>query len=327
MEYRDLGRTGLRVSAIGFGSGSIGGLMVRGEHAEQRAAVALALDGGINYFDTAAQYGEGRSEEHLGRALRELGSQAYVGTKVRLLPEQIADAPRVLRSALEDGLRRLGRYGVDVCQLHNAVTLAPDPAGRSLGVEDVRGPVAEGLRALRDAGLTRFVGFTGLGDAAALKRVASEAGLDTMQCYYNVLNPSAGYPGSPDGEAQDFDGLLDHAAAAGLGVLGIRVLAAGATAATPTRHPIAGDPGSVLARGSEYGRDLERAERLRPLVDELGLESTLELALRFALAKRGLSSALVGVSDRAQVADALRWAERGPLAPDAVERVLAVVRR
>jgi aryl-alcohol dehydrogenase-like predicted oxidoreductase len=48
--------------------------------------------------------------------------------------------------------------------------------------------------------------------------------------------------------------------------------------------------------------------------------------LRFVLAKRGLSAALVGVSDRAQVADALRWAERGPLAPDAVERVLAVVR-
>ena len=93
MEYRDLGRTGLRVSAIGFGSGSIGGLMVRGEHAEQRAAVALAIDGGINYFDTAAQYGEGRSEEHLGRALREVGTQAYVGTKVRLLPEQIPTPP------------------------------------------------------------------------------------------------------------------------------------------------------------------------------------------------------------------------------------------
>src|SRR5947208_1777091 len=84
--------------------------------------------------------------------------------------------------------------------------------------------------------------------------------------------------------------------------------------------PIAGDPGSVLATGSEYDRDLERAERLRPLVDDLGLESPLELALRFALAKPGLSAALVGVSDRAQVSDALRWAERGPLAADAVER-------
>src|SRR5581483_6320970 len=327
MEYRELGRTGLRVSAVGFGSGNIGGLMVRGEHAEQRAAVALALESGINYFDTAAQYGEGRSEENLGRALRELGAQAYVGTKVRLSPDQVGEAGAVLRRALEDGLRRLGRYGVDVCTLHNPVTLAASPGGRSLAVDDVCGPLAEGRRALRDAGLTRFVGFTGLGDTAALKRVVSEAGFDTVQTYFNVINPSAGYPGSPDGIAQDFDGLIDHAAAAGMGVLAIRVMAAGALAASPTRHPVAGDPGSVLAVGTEYGRDLARAERLRPLVAELGLESPLELAVRFALAKPGVSTALLGPSDRAQLAEALRWAERGPLPPDAVERALALVRQ
>ncbi len=324
MEYRELGRTGLRISAVGFGSGNIGGLMVRGEHAEQRAAVALALERGVNYFDTAAQYGEGRSEENLGRALRELGAQAYVGTKVRLGADQVADARQVLRRALEDGLRRLGRYGVDVCTLHNPVTLAPGE--RALGVDDVCGPVAEGMRALRDAGLTRFVGFTGLGDTAALQRVVREGGFDTVQCYFNVLNPSAGYPGSPDGVAQDFDGLLDQAAAAGLGVLAIRVMAAGALAAVPTRHPTAGDPGSVLAVGSEYARDLARAERLRPLAAELGLAGPLELALRFVLAKPGVSTALLGPSDRAQLAEALDWAERGPLPPDAVARALAVVR-
>ena len=58
MEQRDLGHTGLRVSALGFGCGSIGGLMVRGDPADQRRAVARALDAGITYFDTAAQYGD-----------------------------------------------------------------------------------------------------------------------------------------------------------------------------------------------------------------------------------------------------------------------------
>jgi aryl-alcohol dehydrogenase-like predicted oxidoreductase len=310
---------------LGYGCGAVGGLMVRGSAAEQDRAVGRAIDHGITYFDTAAQYGEGRSEQNLGRALRELGAQAHLGTKVRLTPDQVPDARAALRRALEDGLRRLGRYGVDVCTLHNPVSLAPSPAGRSLGVDDVCGPVAEGMRALRDEGLTRFIGFTGLGDTAALKRVVSEAGFNTVQCYYNVLNPSGGYPGSPDGVAQDFDGLIADAAAAGMGVLAIRVMAAGALAAVPTRHPVAGDPGSVLAVGSEYARDLERAERLRPLVAELGLESPLELALRFALAQPGVSTALLGPSDRDQLAEALRWAERGPLPPDAVRRALAVV--
>src|SRR5690242_14036804 len=88
MDLRALGTTGLTVSALGFGCGSIGGLMVRGEPAAQRAAVARALDAGITYFDTAPQYGDGRSEENLGRTLRDLGAwdRVVVGTKVRLAP-------------------------------------------------------------------------------------------------------------------------------------------------------------------------------------------------------------------------------------------------
>ncbi|MER3406768.1 MAG: aldo/keto reductase, partial [Chloroflexota bacterium] len=71
MDLRPLGRTGLQVSALGFGCGSIGGLMVRGDPAEQRRAIELAIDGGIRYFDTAPSYGDGRSEENLGRVLDE----------------------------------------------------------------------------------------------------------------------------------------------------------------------------------------------------------------------------------------------------------------
>ena len=66
MEYRVLGRTNLRVSALGFGCGNVGGLMVRGTPAERERAVARALDLGVNFFDTAPLYGDGVSEEHLG---------------------------------------------------------------------------------------------------------------------------------------------------------------------------------------------------------------------------------------------------------------------
>src|SRR5215211_5398752 len=144
MEYRALGRTGLRVSAVGFGCGNTGGLMVRGEPADQRAAVARAIEGGITYFDTAAQYGEGRSEENLGRVLRELGADVQVGTKVRLTPGEVAEAPTVLRQRLEEGLRRLGREAVDVCTLHNQVVVAD--AERALDADAVCGPVGEGMR-------------------------------------------------------------------------------------------------------------------------------------------------------------------------------------
>ena len=69
MNYRALGRTGLKVSEIGFGCGNVGGLMIRGEHADQVKAVARAMELGINYFDTASQYGDGQSESNLGRVL------------------------------------------------------------------------------------------------------------------------------------------------------------------------------------------------------------------------------------------------------------------
>ena len=70
MEYRVLGRTNLRVSALGFGCGNVGGLMIRGTRAERERAVARALELGVNFFDTAPLYGDGVSEEHLGEALQ-----------------------------------------------------------------------------------------------------------------------------------------------------------------------------------------------------------------------------------------------------------------
>jgi L-galactose dehydrogenase/L-glyceraldehyde 3-phosphate reductase len=72
MKYRILGRTKLKVSEIGFGCGNVGGLMIRGSREEQLKAVKLAVELGINYFDTASSYGDGRSERNLGHVLTEL---------------------------------------------------------------------------------------------------------------------------------------------------------------------------------------------------------------------------------------------------------------
>jgi L-galactose dehydrogenase/L-glyceraldehyde 3-phosphate reductase len=69
MEMRVFGRSGMRLSILGFGCGAVGGLMVRGAPADQERALARALEVGVNYFDTAWQYGTGESEKNLGRIL------------------------------------------------------------------------------------------------------------------------------------------------------------------------------------------------------------------------------------------------------------------
>ena len=70
MQLRVFGRTGVQLSVLGFGCGAVGGFMVRGDPAEQERTVARALAAGVNYFDTAVQYGNGESEKNLGRVLQ-----------------------------------------------------------------------------------------------------------------------------------------------------------------------------------------------------------------------------------------------------------------
>src|SRR3982751_4725342 len=88
MEKRKLGRTGMPVSVLTFGCGAVGGLMTRGAHADQERAVARALEAGINHFDTAPSYGDGASEQNLGRVLGILKPDVIVSTKVRVPTER-----------------------------------------------------------------------------------------------------------------------------------------------------------------------------------------------------------------------------------------------
>ncbi|MBI2352611.1 MAG: aldo/keto reductase, partial [Deltaproteobacteria bacterium] len=166
MQYRPLGRTGLKISEIGFGCGNNAVLMVRTTYEEQLQAVRRALELGINYFDTAFAYGLGKSEENLGKILNELGAPAVVATKIRLEAEAVTGLKSATIQAVEAGLKRLKRNYVDVIQLHNRVTLERNPGKRfSLTPRDVVGPggVIEGFKELRDNGKVGHFGFSGLG--------------------------------------------------------------------------------------------------------------------------------------------------------------------
>ena len=193
MDYRTLGKTGLRVSALGFGCGNVGGLMIRGAPAERERAVARGLELGINYFDTAPSYGDGLSERHLGQALRALRATPYVGTKFRLEPAEWRDAAGAIPRALEGSLERLGMERVDLFQLHNPIG---GLIGATPSADQVLNEVVPALERLREQGKLRFYGITALGDTAALHRVVGAGRLDTAQVCYNLLDPSAGDGGA-----------------------------------------------------------------------------------------------------------------------------------
>lgn len=293
--------------------------MVRGDADEQARAVALALESGVRYFDTAPSYGDGRSEENLGRALAavDTGGAAIVGTKVSLSPDQLGDVRSAIRRSLEDSCRRLGRDHVDLFQLHNQIRHPFDDA-------QLLGDIAAAMRHTVDEGLAGHIGFTGLGDSAAVRR-ALEAGIfETVQAYFNAVNPSAVYPGATGG-GQDFDGLVTTAGEHEVGVINIRVYAAGALSAVEARHAIAGTVGNPLA-GARYSADVDRAVRLSALAAEAGAESALELGLRWALGAPGIAVVLVGLSSLEQLEAALRWEARPPLTAAAMEQVIALAR-
>jgi L-glyceraldehyde 3-phosphate reductase len=91
MQYRTVGKTGIKVAEIGFGCGNNAVLMVKAPYEDQRAAVRHALDLGINFFDTAFAYGLGKSEENLGRILNDLGAVPVISTKIRLEADAVGD--------------------------------------------------------------------------------------------------------------------------------------------------------------------------------------------------------------------------------------------
>jgi L-galactose dehydrogenase/L-glyceraldehyde 3-phosphate reductase len=186
MELRVFGRTGMQLSVLGFGCGAVGGLMVRGDPADQERTVARAIAAGVNYFDTAVLYGDGQSEKNLGRVLQKLKpANVAVGTKVRLPPGETGRIADAVRISLEGSLARLRLDRVDILHLHNPIT--EDGGGSALSVRQVLDDVVPAFERLRQQGKIRFLGMTALGDTAALHQVIEARVFDSAQVVYNML--------------------------------------------------------------------------------------------------------------------------------------------
>ena len=315
MKNRRFGRTGLEISEFVLGAGAVGGLMITGDDETRRKAIRLCLERGVNWIDTAPDYGQGRSEEALGWLLAELpqDQRPYVSTKVRLEPA--GDIQDQFERSIEASLKRLKMSSVDLLQLHNPIV--PEPGERSVTLEQVMGPrgaLACLEQAKRD-GLTRHIGITALGDLDCLKQVIGSDRIDTAQIYYNMLNPSAGRSVGPGWPVQDFNGLLDACQAQDVGTMNIRVLAAGVLATTE-RHGREG----MITRGTALEDEERRAAMVREVLgDAWGTPS--QAAIRFALAEPRLHGVIVGVEKLSHLEEALEGVEQGPLPAEAMARL------
>ena len=318
MKFRKFGRSGIQVSEIAFGGGNVGGILIRMDDATKREAIRRAIAGGINWIDTAAQYGDGKSEEALGWLLPEAGATPHLSTKFNLDVENLKDIPARIEERLKASLARLKRQSVDLLQLHNRI--GSKPGGRVMTPEQILGKngVADGLERLREKGLIRLMGITAIGEAASVCEVIRSGRFDSAQVYYNVLNPSAARRMPKAWTGHDLGGIVEACRANGVAVMAIRIFGAGIIA-TDERH----GRESMLTANTSIP---EEERKSKAVFDAIGAgEGTrAQVALRFVLSNPDVSCAVIGAAELHHIDEALQAAEMGPLPAQTLARLEAL---
>ena len=318
MKHRSFGSTGIEVSGIIFGAGAVGGILIHKDDATKREAIRRACAGGINWVDTAAQYGNGKSEQALAWLLPESGVTPYVSTKFQLDVDNLKDIPAQIEERLMASLARLKRSSVDVLQLHNRI--GTQPGGRVMTVEQILGKdgVADGLDRLREKGLIRHRGITALGEAASVCEVIRSKRFDSAQVYYNLLNPSAGRSMPKAWTGQNLGGIIGACRSNKVAVMAIRIFAAG-----------------IIATDERTGREsvltaetsiVEEQRKAKAVFDAIGSGhgTRAQVALRFVLSNPDVSCAIIGSAELQHIDEALQAAEMGPLSAQTLARLDAL---
>ena len=317
MRHRRLGRTGLEISEFTLGGGIVGGILIHPPDEVRLEALERAVRAGCDWVDTAADYGGGESERALGRLLPQVTPRPRVSTKVRVDPAGLGDLEGQVRRSLEASLTRLNTDRVELFQLHNQIGAATDD--RLLAAREILRPggVADVFDKLRQEGYFGHQGITALGETPAILEVLRSGRFETAQVYHNMLNPSAARPVPPAWGGQDFGGVVQACRERDVGIMAIRVLAAGVLA-TDERH----GREVIVAKDAELGREQARARRL---FARLGTRygTRAQAAIRHALANPDLSTVVVGVASLEQLDEALAAFEAGPLPEPALAEIEA----
>jgi len=293
MQYKPLGRTGWNVSSISFGAWAIGGTWGDVDDAESMGALHAALDAGVNFFDTADVYGDGRSERLIARLRKERSEPFYVATKAgrRLNPHVSESYNREnLRAFVERSLSNLNVEALDLLQLH----CPPTPV---YYMPEVFGVLDE----LQREGKLRHYGVSVEKVEEALKAIEFPE-VQSVQIIYNILRQ------------RPADLLFKETQRKGVGILARLPLSSGLLSGKMTaqtafaaddhrqfnRNGEAFDKGETFS-GLDYAKGLEAVEALRPIVP-VGM-SMAQFALRWITMHPAVTCAIPGGKRAAQVAD------------------------
>lgn len=315
MEYRELGRTGWKVSTVSFGAWAIGGTWGALDDAAAMAALHRALDLGVNFFDTADVYGDGHSERLLARLRRERREPFHVATKAgRRLNPHVAQGYLDLGAFVDRSLKNLEAETIDLLQLHcppTQVFYMPE--------------VFDALDRMVRAGKLRHYGVSVERVEEAIKAM-DFPGVQSVQIIYNVFRQRA---------AEVF---LPLAAQRRVGVLARLPLSSGMlTGKLTAQSQFASDDhrqfnreGAGFDRGEtfsglDYATGLQAVEALRPLVPPG--QTMAQMALRWILMNPAVTCAIPGAKRADQVADNVAAADLPALPPATVQAIGAIYDR
>jgi len=297
MEYRTLGKTGLKVSTLSFGASSLGGVFRPVAESEAIRSVHTALDLGINYIDVAPFYGLTKAETVLGKALQGVPrDRYYLATKIGRYGAAEFDftAARTYRS-VDESLARLGVDYLDVIQVHDFEFDSP-----KLVIDET----LPALRRIREQGKARFIGITGY-PLKIFRTVLDETGVDTILSYNHYsLNDTS------------LCSLLPYLEEKSVGIISASPVSEGllTNQGPPSWHPAPEDIRRACAEASAWVRDRGG--------------DIAQLAIRFSVANPRIHTTCLGSANPENVKKAARWMEE-PLNQewlDGVQKILAPIR-
>lgn len=313
MEYRKLGGSDLEISAVGFGAWGIGGhpfWQSEGDGASARA-INRAYELGVNFFDTAPVYGFGRSENILGKALKPFRDKVVIATKCGLVweKEKLGDIQKVasrksIMDEIEKSLARLQTDWIDLYQVHWPDENTPQEE------------TMEVLLKLKEQGKIRHIGVSNY-SVEQMRECLKYAPIVSLQPEYSLLQRSI------EKEAVPF--CLDN----NIGIIAYSPLASGVLTGKydkATRFTDWRSKGILgVFTGEGFVRNIAKVDRLKEVAEQAG-KSCGQLAINWAIAQPGLTTALVGVKNAKQVDDnlgAVGWELQQPQ-KDKIEEIFAV---